>query len=77
MTSPSAAVIFMKAMNGGGNSCVESSTDESYGFNWRSSGGSVRTEKGVVNGETCVLTKNDHFFVRALDELLMRKKSEA
>lgn len=68
-----AALHFNKKVDDGGSPCVDSSQRGSCGFDWQSSGGAVPTEKGVVDGRTCVMTKRHHFFVKALQQLLMER----
>lgn len=71
------AAVFSEKADDGGNPCVQYSQSENRDIDRRSSAGGVNAEKSVADGGTCVMTKNDHFIVGALGQLLMIEKSGA
>lgn len=66
MALASTTVLFTEKVNDGCSSYVESSQGENPGFDWRSSEGGVETEEGVIDGKTCVITKEKCLFIGAL-----------
>lgn len=73
LTAVSAGFFLVKEISDGSNLGLECDQGKDCGFNRRGAGGGIETDKDVVDGMTGIMADDDHFFVRAVRQLLLRR----
>lgn len=67
----------MEEVYDGANPGIESSQSENFGFAWCGTRVGVKTDEGLVDGLASIMTRDYHFLVGAVRQLLFRMENRA